>query len=127
MQPRVIDDDVLDALSIEDLLAVARKRDIALTLDGDHLRVSAPKGALSLELRRVIADRKPELMDVLSATAPIQPRTEGYAGLTPYRSPRSGSGIWINSRVRARSTTFRLRCASAGRWPWTCCSGVSMR
>lgn len=39
---------------------------VTLSLDGDTVRVSAPRGRLSPELRQAIADHKPALIDGLA-------------------------------------------------------------
>jgi len=42
---------------------------VALAVDGDRLRCSAPKDALSTELRAELARRKPDIVALLSGTA----------------------------------------------------------
>ncbi len=69
----------LEVLPLEQLLALVRARDISLRLDGERLRVSAPKGALTLELQRAISHRKPEIVASLSGSTPIQSRGD-YSG-----------------------------------------------
>ena len=46
---------------IEDLLERLDRLDVRTSLDGDRLTVSAPKGALSAELREELGRRRDEL------------------------------------------------------------------
>ena len=45
-----------------ELLTALRKRDIKVWRDGDNLRFSAPKGALTPELRAELSTHKAELL-----------------------------------------------------------------
>jgi hypothetical protein len=56
-----------------ELLVALRRRGIDLTVDGERLRVEAPRGALTPELRRTLAEHKPELIAELSQAAPGSP------------------------------------------------------
>jgi thioesterase domain-containing protein len=49
-------------LSIQDFLAQLRGRDIHLAVEGERLRINAPKGALTPALQAELQQRKPELM-----------------------------------------------------------------
>lgn len=48
------------------LVTEARRLGIALAPNGDKLRVVAPRGTLSSELRRELAEHKPEILEYLS-------------------------------------------------------------
>lgn len=54
------------------LLADLLTRDIRLSEAGDKLRVNAPTGALTAELRQILSDRKVELLDALRQRTPGQ-------------------------------------------------------
>lgn len=53
-----------------EFLATLTARDIRLSLDGDTLRVSAPKGALTEEIKAAVALRKAGLLDLLRGHTP---------------------------------------------------------
>ncbi len=67
-----------------DFLTLLRSRDIQVWVDGDHLRCSAPAGALTPELRDGLRERKAEILQFLRsagslarqqrAIVPLQPR-----------------------------------------------------
>ena len=66
-------------LSVAELLAELNARDVRLWLDGDQLRVDAPKGALTPELLKQLKSAKAEVMALLSAPIPQptpQPKVE---------------------------------------------------
>lgn len=52
-------------MNAETLLAEAHRLGITLFPAGDKLRVDAPKGALSPDLRQALADHKPEILALL--------------------------------------------------------------
>jgi hypothetical protein len=53
-------------MSPTDLIASVRRLGASITAYGDRLRVRAPKGALSLELRAALAEQKLELLAKVS-------------------------------------------------------------
>lgn len=50
---------------VQDLIRTLEDRDIRLEVIDDRLRIDAPKGALTDDLRQTLQMRKPELMDAL--------------------------------------------------------------
>ena len=69
------------AMTTVQFLAHLHRLDIELWMEGDRLRFSAPPGALTLELRQELAERKPDILQFLrqatgagSGAPPIQPR-----------------------------------------------------
>ena len=60
-----------EAVPVERLLEELVARDIRLRVEGGDLRVSAPPGALSAELREVLRRRKAELMERLHSGAEV--------------------------------------------------------
>jgi hypothetical protein len=55
------------------------ERDIAITLNGDRLKVDAPAGALTDEDRQAIRDHKAELLALLRAKPAERPRSGSFA------------------------------------------------
>ena len=77
-------------MTVIELLALLNQQGITLSVDGGDLRISAPKGSLTDELRALLVKHKTDLIQVLSASAensaegagaiPVLPRV-----LTMYR------------------------------------------
>ena len=82
----------------ESVLAKLSRRDIRLVADGDRLRVSAPPGAVSDELRELLARHKADLLSYLSApSAPV-----------PY-APSSGQRrLWFLHTVDPSSVGYNV-------------------
>lgn len=56
-------------MTATELLEALRRRGVEVRLDGEELRVRAPKGALSAELREALVALKPDLLDLLRSAA----------------------------------------------------------
>lgn len=65
------------------LLAQLHDRDIRAFIDGERLRVNAPKGALTDELKALIAAHRDELTQALRASAAPPPPVNSQAKLLP--------------------------------------------
>ena len=59
-------------MTAQALLADLAACDVHLRVAGDKLRVNAPRGALTAELRRTLSDHKPELLEALRQRTPGQ-------------------------------------------------------
>ena len=59
-------------MTAQALLADLAACDVHLCVAGDKLRVNAPTGALTAELRRTLLDHKPELLEALRQRTPGQ-------------------------------------------------------
>ena len=57
-------------MSASALLQEMERLGIVLSVNGDHLRVDALKGALTPDLRQALAAHKPEVLKLLTAPAP---------------------------------------------------------
>jgi amino acid adenylation domain-containing protein len=73
--------------SIVELLGYLRSLDVSLSLDGDALKCSAPRGVLTPELRQELAERKPEIIAFLRASRRV--RRSVKPGIAPM--DRSGT------------------------------------
>ncbi|CAM2064943.1 Amino acid adenylation domain-containing protein [Sulfidibacter corallicola] len=71
----------------ESFLLELHRRDIRLDLDGDRLKINAPKGALTPELRTRLRDRKAELIGFLASARQASRQAVGEA--IPARGDRS--------------------------------------
>ena len=98
-------------MTVTDFLSDLRKRDVALWLDGDRLRCSAPPKVLTTELQAELARRKGEIVASLRAA---QKRPGGPPPLTPV--PRTGAmplsfgqqRLWFLHQMDPQSTVYTI-------------------
>ncbi|WP_224242636.1 non-ribosomal peptide synthetase [Hyalangium gracile] len=64
-------------MSIGQFISELRKRDIRIHLEGDRLRFSAPKGAMTPELSAALSARKEEILAFLRDAASLLPSDSG--------------------------------------------------
>jgi hypothetical protein len=72
-------------MTVIELLALLNQQGITLSADGGDLRISAPKGSLTDELRQLLVKNKAELILVLSASA--DSNAGGDQTITPLARP----------------------------------------
>ena len=70
-------------MSLADLLAELRRRDIRLSVEAGRLRCNAPAGALTAELREALRARKAELLEFLRDAAAIARQPEAIVPMQP--------------------------------------------
>ena len=70
-------------MSLTDLLAEVRSRDIELRADGERLRCDAPAGALTPELREQLRSRKSEILEFLRTAESLSRQQEAIVPLQP--------------------------------------------
>jgi hypothetical protein len=76
-------------VSILGILSGLAARGVRISAVGDRLRVEAPSGVLTEELRQILADRKPELLKVLR-----EPTSQPPVALTPETLPREWKPVY---------------------------------
>lgn len=99
--------------STGEFLERLRALDVRFTLDGDRLGVSAPKGAITPDLREELGRRKEEIKAWLAA----QPRRDAPAALDP--APRSArmpvshtqQRLWFIKRMDPNSHAYNIAAA----------------
>jgi aspartate racemase len=105
-------------LSVAVLLAELRNKGVELALDGDHLRCSAPKGALSPELVERLRAGKAAIVDALREAADGAARVD--ANEKPLRPcARNGAlplslsqqRLWFVDSLRPGTSFLNLPCA----------------
>ncbi|WP_114944862.1 thioesterase domain-containing protein [Microvirga calopogonii] len=78
-------------MSVGSILAELREKDIKIWADGDRLRCEALPGALTPELRTLLAEHKAELLASLKA---VQERSQEQKSLVPLQKNRDGTPIF---------------------------------
>lgn len=98
-------------MSIVTFLSDLRKKDIRLTLDGEKLKINAPAGALTDEIKIQLRDRKAEIMAFLQeadqsrdTSIPVAIR-EGDLPLS-YSQQR----LWFMEQLNPGSAVFNMPC-----------------
>ena len=64
-------------MNLVDLLTLCRERNVQLRLNEGKLKVVAPVGALTDELRQLLKDRKDALVEALSLATAVRPAVIG--------------------------------------------------
>lgn len=102
------------------LLAALRDLDARVWVEGDGLRLTAPRGALTRELEEELARRKPELVRLLKATrrvgdvAPVKRVSrEGRLRLSSFQER-----MWVLHRLDPMSTAYNLAAWIDDEGPW---------
>ncbi|RMH15044.1 MAG: hypothetical protein D6701_10490, partial [Gemmatimonadetes bacterium] len=93
-------------MNAQELLDDLRERHVEVSAAGDSLRLVAPRGVLTEELRRILSDRKPELLKLLggSGAAGVQPDSgqadaERIAAMPLDEFARAGLIVQVKSSV----------------------------
>ncbi len=86
-------------MSAEQILTQLRDQDMRLSVTGDRLRVDAPKGAITPELRSMLADHKPELIEALTPTLIYDADLDVLVDPEAMEDPRTRAAIaWANGK-----------------------------
>jgi acyl carrier protein len=97
-----------------DFIADLARMDVSLLADGSQLRVNAPQGVLTPELKRELASRKPELLAWLRSD-PEEPATAPPGSIIPLSSGQAR--LWSLIQVRSDSRIYNVPTAYTFRGP----------
>jgi amino acid adenylation domain-containing protein len=93
--------------SLVEFLSDLRARGVILSVEGDRLLCNAPKGAVTEEMRKVLAARKPEIIDFLRAAANTVPAREPDAANSSPLS-RSQQRLWFVSQMDPGNPVYNV-------------------
>ncbi len=106
-------------MTVADLLADLASRDIRLRLDGDKLRINAPKGVLTRQLQAKLVKHKPEILTALGEATP-DPATVDWAeaarrllATCPYRALRADLTDFFRESAARLEREDQLPCQEA--------------
>ena len=102
-------------MTTADLLSALRARGVTLAVDGDRLKVTAPRGALTPELQAELAARKPQILELLAHAATV--RDQAAPAIT--RVDRSGrlevsfgqQRLWFLQQMDPASSAYTIASA----------------
>lgn len=99
----------------DEILSELRSLDVRLWVEGDRLRLSAPKGALSQNLQEELARRKAELLSYLEmveaasrAPTPIVPLDRGERAGSDLALSFGQERLWFLHRLETESTAYNI-------------------
>jgi amino acid adenylation domain-containing protein len=96
-------------LTARELLSQLRANGINISVDAGNLRINAPLGKVTSELRQQIAEKKGELLDLLASfAAPMPLPRDGHLPLSHFQER-----LWILQQLDPKSTNYNI----ASIWP----------
>ena len=116
-------------MKTSELLSRLRDLNVKLWLDGQELKVSAPKGALTAELKGELGARKKELIELLGTGARVEDPAAAAEAVAPIRPvPRSSTNgglplsftqqrLWFLDQMEPGLVTYNMWVACTMRGP----------
>ncbi len=95
-------------MTTQELLRQLRERDVRFSVDGDRLRLNAPKGSLPTNLAQEIAARKPEIIQLLRN---VRPEAEPIRAISREQPPAlsfAQERLWFLNRMQPESTAYNI-------------------
>src|ERR1700733_5085927 len=81
---------------------------VILSLDGDRLICNAPKGAVTQEIRKGLADRKPEIMAFLQESDHLPPLQDTGSSLHSLPLSRSQQRLWFIAQLYPENPVYNI-------------------
>ena len=94
--------------SLIQFLSDLRSLGVLLSLDGNRLTCNAPKGAVTVEIRRELTERKPEIMAFLRESAPPEVAAGRSEALEDLPLSRSQQRLWFLAQVDPSNPVYNM-------------------
>ncbi|MDJ1175533.1 condensation domain-containing protein [Roseofilum capinflatum] len=96
-------------MNLTEILSKANSAGIKLSCEGDELKIRAPKGALTAEMRELLSENKPDLLKLLQKKStenslPLVPRERQGKLPVSYQQER----LWMVSQLMSDSAALNL-------------------
>jgi amino acid adenylation domain-containing protein len=91
-----------------ELLSDLRALGILLSVDGDRLICNAPKGVVTPETKKVLADRKPEILAFLRESASSEARSDKSGALVDLPLSRSQQRLWFLAQMDPGNPVYNV-------------------
>ncbi|MDY7095150.1 MAG: condensation domain-containing protein, partial [Acidobacteriota bacterium] len=105
---RVVEEESVQGRSVFELLEALQALDVRVWVEGEKLRLNAPKGALTAELKDELRQRKDELLELLSGSGgeaePLEPQLRPEALPLSFAQER----MWFVHQVQPDQAAFHL-------------------
>ena len=99
-------------MNIDELLERLRKVNVNLLLEGDEIRVSAPKGVLDTELRELLSSNKSAIIDALRlakrATTLSAPLIKALERRPDYPSSFAQERLWFLDQLEPGNAFYNM-------------------
>ena len=95
-------------MSTERLLSELRLLDIHVSVEGDHLRCSAPRGVLTEELERSLSEHKSELIEILRSSWISPAISKGSVPGQPLPLSFAQEGFWFAQNLNPASPAYNI-------------------
>ena len=95
-----------------ELLSDLRTLGVLLSLDGERLICNAPKGVVTPEIKKVLADRKPEILAFLRESASSEASSDKSGPLVDLPLSRSQQRLWFMAQLYPDNPVYNIVMAS---------------
>ena len=101
-------------MNVHQLMVELSRQDVKMSADGDELRIRAPQGALTQELRDALSNRKSEILSLLrkrdlaelTASSPLKPARRPKDGRLPLSFIQEQ--LWFLNQFNPESPAYNL-------------------
>jgi amino acid adenylation domain-containing protein len=94
--------------TLVEFLSDLRAQGVLLAVDGERLTCNAPKGVVTPEMKRVLADRKPEILAFLRESVSSQASKDSSGPLVDLPLSRSQQRLWFVAQLYPDNPVYNI-------------------